>query len=135
SLSAAQSTPQQQWVGTWAASPMQADGNYLHLFSNVTMREIVHISTGGEQIRLRFTNEFGLDPLTVADAHVALSAGGASIQPGSDHVVTFGGVASVNIPPGGAIFSDPVALAFAPLSDLAVSFYLPPQIMRAETFH
>jgi len=133
--SRAQSMPHPQWVGTWAASPMQADGINIRLFSSVTMREIVHISAGGEQIRLRFTNEFGLDPLTVADAHVALSAGGSSIQPGSDRAVTFGGAASVNIPPGAAIFSDPVALAVAPLSDLAVSFYLPPQIMRAETFH
>jgi lysophospholipase L1-like esterase len=134
-FSRAQPTPHPQWVGTWATSPMQADGNNIRLFSSVTMREIVHISAGGEQIRLRFTNEFGLDPLTVADAHVALSAGGSSIQPASDHAVTFGGAASVNIPPGGAIFSDPVALAVAPLSDLAVSFYLPPQIMRAETYH
>jgi len=131
----AQSAPHPQWVGTWATSPMQADGINIRLFSSVTMREIVHISAGGPQIRLRFTNEFGLDPLTVADAHVALSAGGASIQPASDHAVTFGGAASVNIPPGGAIFSDPVALAVAPLSDLAVSFYLPAQIMRAETYH
>ena len=135
SLSAAQSTPHPQWVGTWATSPMQAEGINIRLFSSVTMREIVHISAGGEQIRLRFTNEFGLDPLTVADVHVALSAGGASIQPASDHAVTFGGAASVNIPPGGAIFSDPVALTVAPLSDLAVSFYLPAQIMRAETYH
>ena len=115
---------------------MQADGVNIRLFSSVTMREIVHISAGGTQIRLRFTNEFGLDPLTVADAHVALSAGGAApSSPRSDHAVTFGGAASVNIPPGAAIFSDPVALAVAPLSDLAVSFYLPAQIMRAETYH
>jgi lysophospholipase L1-like esterase len=114
---------------------MQADGINIRLFSSITMREIVHISAGGEQIRLRFTNEFGLDPLTISEAHVALSAGGSAIKPGSDHAVTFGGAASVNIPPGGAIFSDPVALAVAPLSDVAVSFYLPPQIMRAETFH
>ena len=135
SLSVAQSTPHPQWVGTWAASPMQADGINIRLFSSVTMREIVHISDGGAQICLRFTNEFGLDPLTIADAHVAVSAGGSAIQPGTDHAVTFGGAASVNIPPGAAIFSDPVALDVAPLSDLAVSFYLPPQIMRAETYH
>jgi lysophospholipase L1-like esterase len=132
---AAQSTPHSQWVGTWAASPMQADGINIRLFSSVTMREIVHISAGGAQIRLRFTNEFGLDPLTIADAHVAVSAGGSAIQPGTDRAVTFGGAASVNIPPGAAIFSDPVALDVAPLSDLAVSFYLPAQIMRAETYH
>ena len=78
---------------------------------------------------------FALDPLTINDAHVAISAGGAAIQPGSDHAITFSGRGSVDIPPGAAIFSDPVDFAATPLSTLAVSFYLPPQIMRAETFH
>ena len=133
--SRAQSTSHPQWVGTWATSPMVAEGFNLRLLTGVTLREIAHISVGGPQVRLRFTNEFGLDPLTVSDAHVALSAGGGAIQPGTDHAVTFGGESSVNIPPGAAMFSDPVPLQVAPLSDVAVSFYLPVQIMRAETFH
>ncbi len=123
------------WVGSWAAAPMLADGNNLRLFSSVTLREIVHISLGGTQIRLRFTNEFGSDPLLVNDVHVARSAGGGAIEAGSDRAVTFGGASSVQIPPGAAIFSDPVNFDAASFSDLAVSFYLPPQIMRAETFH
>jgi lysophospholipase L1-like esterase len=90
---------------------------------------------GGAQIRVRFTNAFGTDPLTISDAHVALSAGNSTIEPGIDHAITFGGATSVNIPPGGELFSDPVALAVKPESDLDVSFYLPSQIMRAETYH
>jgi hypothetical protein len=117
-------------------APMLADGGMnVRMLSGVTLREVARISSGGSQVRIRFTNEFGLDPLTVSDAHVALSAGGTSIQTGSDHAITFGGATSVNVPPGAAIFSDPVALQVAPLSDVAVSFYLPPQIMRAETYH
>ena len=115
---------------------MVADGGYnIRPFSGTTLREIVHISAGGAQIRVRFTNAYGLDPLTISDAHVALSAGNAAIQPGSDHAITFGGATSVNIPPGAELFSDPVALAVQPLSDLAISFYLPSQVMRAETYH
>jgi lysophospholipase L1-like esterase len=133
--SSAQSTPQPQWVGTWATPPMLAEGFSLRMLEGVTLREIAHISVGGPQVRIRFTNEFGLDPLTVSDAHVALSAGGGAIQPGSDHAITFGGATSVNIPPGAAMYSDPVSIDVAPLADLAVSFYLPPQIMRAETYH
>jgi lysophospholipase L1-like esterase len=64
-----------------------------------------------------------------------LSAGSAAIQPGLDHAITFGGATSVNIPPGAELFSDPIALAVKPLSDLAVSFFLPSQVMRAETYH
>ena len=134
--SRAQSMPDPQWVGTWATSPYLADGGFnVRTLTGVTLREIAHISVGGAQVRVRFTNEFGLDPLTISDAHVALSAGGGSIQAGSDHALTFGGATSVNVPPGAAIFSDPVALEVAPLSNVAVTFYLPPQIMRAETYH
>lgn len=63
-----------RWVGTWATSPMLASGGFnVHPFCGMTLREIAHISTGGEQIRVRFTNEFGLDQLMISDAHVALS--------------------------------------------------------------
>jgi len=135
-LSRAQSVPHPQWVGAWAASPMLVEGgNGLRPLSGVTLREIVHVSVGGAQLRVRFTNAYGADPLTISDAHVALSAGNGAIPPGIDHAVTFGGATSVNIPPGAELFSDPVALAVPPLSDLAVSFYLPSQVMRAETFH
>jgi lysophospholipase L1-like esterase len=133
-LSSAQAAP--QWVGTWATSPMVADGGFnIRPFSGTTLREIVHISAGGAQIRVRFTNAYGLDPLTVSDAHVALSASNAAVQAGTDHAITFGGATSVNIPPGAELFSDPIALAVQPLSDLAISFYLPSQVMRAETYH
>jgi lysophospholipase L1-like esterase len=132
----AQPAPKPQWVGTWAASSMLAEGGFrVHSFSAVTLREIVHISAGGDRIRVRFTNEFGSDPLTISNAHVALSVGGGGTQDGTDHALTFNGSANVKIPPGSAMFSDPAPLAVPPLSDIAVSFFLPAQVMRAETFH
>lgn len=135
----AQSAPkpaQPQWVGAWAASPMLAEGGFrVRPFCGTTLREIVHLSAGGSSIRIRFTNEFGADQLTIADAHAALSAGGAKVQPGSDHPITFAGSSTVRIPPGAVMYSDPVDLAVTPLSDVAVSFYIPSQIMRSETFH
>jgi len=132
----AQAAKHPQWVGTWATSPMLAEGGFrVHPFGGTTLREIAHISAGGEQVRVRFTNEFGTDPLTISDAHIALSAGGSEIKQGTDHAVTFGGATSVRIPPGAAMYSDPVALAVQPLTDVAVSFYIPSQIMRAETYH
>lgn len=125
-----------QWVGTWATSPMLAEGGFsVHAFSGVTLREIAHISAGGKEVRVRFTNAFGLDQLMIADAHVALSAGNGAIKPGTDHALTFDGATSVSIPPGAAVYSDPVTLDAPALTDVAVSFYLPPQVMRAETYH
>ena len=135
-LSLAQTAQHPQWVGTWATAPMLADGGFnVRPLSGATLREIVHISAGGAEIRVRFTNAYGTDPLIVSDAHVALSAGSAAIQPGSDHAITFGGATTVNIPPGAELFSDPIAFAVQPLSDLVISFYLPSQVMRAETYH
>jgi lysophospholipase L1-like esterase len=132
----AQAAQHPQWVGTWATSPMLADGGYhVRPFAGVTLREIAHVSAGGAQIRVRFTNEFGLDPLTIGAAHVALSAGGATIKEGTDHALSFGGAAQAVIPPGAVMDSDPVALAVTPLADVTVSFYLPSQVMRAETYH
>ena len=133
----AQSAKHTQWVGTWATAPMLADGGgfHVHPFADLTLREIAHVSIGGDQLRIRFTNEFGLDPLTIGAAHVALSAGGSQIKEGTDHALAFGGAASVIIPPGSVMYSDPVALAVAPLSDVAVSFFLPSQVMRGETYH
>ena len=132
----AQSAPRPQWVGTWATSPMLAEGGFrVHPFSATTLREIAHISNGGQQLRVRFTNEFGLDQLIIGGAHVALSAGSSAIKEGTDHVLTFGGSNSVSIPPGAVVYSDPVTLDVPPLSDVAVSIYLPSQVMRAETYH
>ena len=132
----AQTQPQPQWNGTWASSPMLAPSGFaVHPFSATTLREVVHISAGGSQLRVRFTNAYGLDHLIIRDAHVALSAGGNAIQPGTDHALTFGSANTISIPPGAEMFSNPVTLDVPPLSNLAISFFLPPQIMRAETYH
>ena len=132
----AQSNHSQKWIGSWACSPMLADGGFrVHVFSGVTLREIAHLSIGGKEIRIRLTNEFGLDSLNIADVHVALSDGGATIRGGTDRVVTFNGSSTAKIPPGAALLSDPVALEVTPQADVAVSFYVPAQTMRTETFH
>jgi lysophospholipase L1-like esterase len=114
---------------------MVAQGNAMKPFTLTTLRQIVHISNGGDQVRIRFSNAFGTDSLAIADVHVAVSAGGSSIKDGTDHAVTFGGAATIRLAPGAEIYSDAVPLAVAPLSDLAISIFFPNQVMRAETYH
>jgi lysophospholipase L1-like esterase len=129
-------TDRANWVGTWAAAPVEkviASGQPSP--ANATYRNIVHISLGGDAIRVQFTNEFGKAELVVAGAHLALSAGKGAIQPGTDHVLTFGGKTEVTIPSGAVIFSDPVPLRVVAFSDLAISFYLPEQSIQQATCH
>lgn len=129
-------TDRANWVGTWAAAPVEkavAPGQPSP--ANATYRNIVHISLGGDALRMQFTNEFGKSDLVVAGAHLALSAGKGAIQSGTDHAVTFGGKLQVTIPSGAVIYSDPVSLHAGAFSDLAISFYLPEQSIQQETCH
>jgi lysophospholipase L1-like esterase len=128
--------PGSNWVGTWAASPLsEAVNPGQPAPGNSTYRNIVHISLGGNAVRVQLTNEFGTAPLTVGAAHIAASVGGGSIQPDSDHALTFNGRPTVEIPAGAFVVSDPVNLQTAPLSDLAVSVYLPEQHINTTTCH
>ena len=78
-------------------------------------------------MRVRFTNEFGTEPLRIDAASVALSAGDSAIQPGSLRALTFGGRPSITIPPGAQALSDSVDLSTPNFADLAVSLFLPLQ--------
>ncbi len=103
-----------------------------------TYRDIVRTSLGGKSLRVELTNEFGTTPLIVGSAHLGLSAGnqpGGPVQPGSDHVLTFGGKPGVMIPAGGYMLSDEVAMEAPPLSSLAVSIYLADQEIATRTCH
>jgi len=124
------------WVGTWACAPMlQADPTEQQPLSNVTLRQIVHVSLGGKTLRVRLSNEFGTRPLYITAAHLALSATGGSVVPGSDHALTFGERPAVQVPPGAILFSDPVAFVVRPMSNLTLSLYLPAQQVSGITFH
>ena len=112
-------------IQSWAV------GHITHLpastaqYNNQTIREIVHTSIGGNQVRVRIANTFGSAPLVIGAAHVAVSSSSSSIVPGTDRVLTFGGRTSVTIPTGAPALSDPVDLHVQPVSDIAVSLYLP----------
>jgi lysophospholipase L1-like esterase len=111
-----------KWVGTWSASP-QAASSPLQI-NGQTIRQVVHTSIGGEQIRVRLSNAYGTGSLVIDSAHVGLRSNGSSIAPGSDRVLTFNGSSSTTIPPGALAVSDPVNLQVSDLGDLAVSIYI-----------
>jgi lysophospholipase L1-like esterase len=136
---ASAATPPDHWVGTWAASPMAANNPGAKFGApgtdGTTLREIVHVSLGGSSVRVTLTNEFGLDPLTIGAAQIALSSGASGITAASATPLTFGGQTSIIIPPGALVVSDPAALKFAPFSNLAVTLFLPDQPVNQLTLH
>jgi lysophospholipase L1-like esterase len=117
------------WVGSWASSQQVVEpqnsltADDLH---DVTLRQVVHLSLGGSQLRIRLSNRFGSTPLQFAAVHVARpgSAGSGSIIAGSDLALTFSGSASFTVPAGADYTSDPVSFPAQPLSDVAITFHL-----------
>src|SRR3954454_22885987 len=118
----------EHWVATWSTSLHEPDLGVPGLanggFNNQTLRQIVHTSVGGHQVRVRLST-FGAGSLAVGSAHVALFAAGSAIVPGSDRTLTFGGKPTITIPPGASVLSDPMGLDVPALGDLAVSIFVP----------
>jgi lysophospholipase L1-like esterase len=133
-------TGQERWVATWAASPQSASFDFPGPkqpaaqqpppffmppnVNNQTVRMIVRASIGGSSVRVRISNAYGTNPLTVGAAHIALHDKGSSIIPGSDRALTFSRKDSFVIPPGALIVSDPVDLQIPELSYLTISVYV-----------
>jgi lysophospholipase L1-like esterase len=111
------------WTSTWGASP-QVPGAPLAI-DGQTLRQVAHVSLGGEHVRVRLSNAFGTTSLVITDARVAISSGGSAILPGTDRRLTFGGAPSTTIPPGALVVSDPVELDVPALANVAVSLYFP----------
>ncbi len=117
------------WLGTWAASQQIPEPHNTlpsAALSNATLRQIVHLSVGGHELRVRFSNVFGTTALRIVAAHIAVpvSRRTGQIDPHTDTPLTFAGRPGVSIAPGAAYDSDPVAFDAKPLSDLAITLYL-----------
>jgi lysophospholipase L1-like esterase len=100
-----------------AASPLN--------FNNQTLRQIAHVSLGGDRVRVVFSNAYGTTPLEIGAAHVALRDKDAGIVAQSARALAFGGRPTATIPPGAMVVSDPAPLMVPALADLVIDLYLP----------
>jgi lysophospholipase L1-like esterase len=126
-----------RWLHTWVAMPQLTEPGNLppapftgasSTLVDTTLRQTVHVTIGGSRLRVRFSNAFGGAALPITAAGVALPAGGqagvSAIVPGTARPLTFGGRASVVVPIGAQVVSDPVDLPVASGSNLTISTYL-----------
>jgi lysophospholipase L1-like esterase len=86
---------------------------------------VVRTSIGGRRVRVQLSNALGNPAVTIGTAHIAIRQKDAAVVPESDRALTFGGRASLTIPPGAFVVSDPVDLDVPKFTDLAISLYLP----------
>ncbi|ARF54044.1 SGNH/GDSL hydrolase family protein [Streptomyces gilvosporeus] len=115
------------WVGGWATAltPPADRGRSVAGFTHRTLRLVVHLSVGGDLVRLRLSNLYGTRPLDLGAVTVARRARGAATEPGTGRRVTFAGRRSATVPVGAELVSDPVRLSVHADRDLVVSIHLP----------
>jgi lysophospholipase L1-like esterase len=121
---------QRHWVTTWGCGPQLTEpGNLPPVpLANSTLRQFVHASVGGNYLRVRFSNAYGTNSVTMNSVHVALAAGAGSggsgnINTATDKALTFHGAPSVNIPAGEVVYSDPFDYNLPALTNLAITIY------------
>jgi lysophospholipase L1-like esterase len=114
-------TSNAHWVSTWATAMQPTDA----AFNNQSIRMIVRTTLGGDQVRIRLSNFYGVDALQVGEAYIGLQQEGPAIIADTSRKLTFSGQASTRIPPGAYAISDPVSLQVPQLSRLAITVFLP----------
>jgi lysophospholipase L1-like esterase len=120
------STGTQHWVGTWSASPYYDSGNQPpSSLANSVLRQVTHVSLGGSQIRIQFSNLSGNGPVTINSAHIALCratpAVDSTIDTATDKALAFSGASSVTIAQGKEIWSDPINFTLPALGNVTIT--------------
>jgi len=126
-----------RWVDAWTSMPQLTEPANLppppfngsdSVFFNSTIRQTLHMTIGGDEIRVRFSNAFGVNDLQITAATVALPVGGVS---GASEIVTttlktltFSGSPSFIVPNGALVVSDPIAFPIKSQLTITVTLYL-----------
>lgn len=117
---AAPSCATPHWVAAWAGVPSDAAAGGLQA---QTLRQVLVPHLSGQVVRLRLSNRFGGEALTVDSVTLGRRESGAAVVAGSLVPVTFDGHPGVSIPAGGEAVSDPVAIEVTAFQPLLVSLY------------
>ena len=114
------------WQPTWIspAQPVWGDGWTVPLgmptnLHDVTLRQSLRTSLGGERLRLVISNQYGVTPLTIGTLTVRRTAAEPS------HAVLFQGHDGTVVAPGAGAISDPVRLPAHAGDRLEVDLHLP----------
>lgn len=121
-----------KWICTWATSIVDSSVSLASVSvqdiipAGSTVRIELKVTSAGEKLRFKFSNEHGAAPITINEATVAKteSEGAAAIKASTAAAITFnGGMKSVSIPKGQTVWSDPIDYKTEALDALSVSLY------------
>lgn len=125
---AADSTDE-NWVCAWGTAPTEIGvEGYNHLTAyvgSVTARVVLTPTASGKKVRIKISNAYGEDELSLTRVTIARSKGGSKIDVNSTKIITFNeGYQGFTLAPGEEIYSDPVVFPVTGNEDkIAISFY------------
>jgi lysophospholipase L1-like esterase len=112
------------WTGTWATAPEftgRGDMPQHCSLTGNTVRETVHVSIGGQVLRLWLSNEFSKETTEIESVYIADVADSTGIVKKTARYLSFDKKRSVTLAPGAAVASDAVKYDLKPLQRLSVT--------------
>lgn len=113
-----------QWSATWAAAPQHAAENEMPAdggLNNCSLRQIVHVSTGGDVVRLKLSNRHSSEPVVIKSIFIADADEMEKICTKTAKYITFGGKKNVTIAEKAEVTSDAVKFNLKPLQRLSIT--------------
>lgn len=117
------------WLAAWAsaqleqAPPADAPLAWRQPLRDVSLRQIVRVDAAGRALRVRISNLFGAEPLTLGAASVAL-VDGVVVNAASLRSLSFGSRREVVVPAHAEIWSDVIEFAVPRQADVAVQMHV-----------
>ncbi len=122
-------TIETKWVSTWGTAEEKCDITFGAMpqldLKGSTVRQIIRVTTSGDKIRFRLSNQYGNSPVTVKSMHIAkqVDPKKSEIDVATDTVVTVDGKEEFSIPTGEVIVTDGVDFSVNALENIAISCY------------
>ncbi|MCI8365533.1 MAG: hypothetical protein HFG34_11395 [Eubacterium sp.] len=121
--------PAYKWVTTWGTAEEKCDATDSAMpkmaLTNTTVRQIIRVTTGGNKLRLRLSNQYGKSDVEIQSLHFAkqIKADASTIDVSTDTAVTVNGEEEFIIPKGKVILTDEIEFPVDALENIAVSIY------------
>jgi lysophospholipase L1-like esterase len=111
------------FTGTWAAAAeFTGPGDMPRMsLSGTTLREIIQVSIGGQELQLQLSNEFSKEPVEIKSVYVADALDSCDIDKKSAVQLTFGKSRTLTIAPGETAMSDVFVYKLKPRQQLAIT--------------
>lgn len=130
---------QNVWKGTWATAVEYTGKGDMpkESLSNRSCRQVVHVSFGGNEMRLKLSNEFSKEPVGIKSVYIADTDASANweIKAKTVKYLKFNGKKNVNIAPGKAIYSDDLKFTLKAGQRLTITIDYGEQTPKHATSH